>query len=431
MTPIIISLVLFFILLFVGLPVAFVLAASSMFYFIFSGQFEMLYIIPSRFFEGMDSFVLMAIPLFILAGEIMNRGDIVIRLVNFANTLVGRLRGGLAYVNVLGSMFFGGITGSALSDVAALGSMLVPAMEKSGYDKEFSTAVTAASAIQGPIIPPSIPAVLISAASGTSVGALFLGGAVPGIFIGLICSIIVAILSARRKYPRCETKVSLNLIVVSFFSAFFPLMTPIIILGGILFGIFTPTEAAAVAVLYAMILTVLCYRSITYKEMLECLKSSILSTCKIYLIIGFASVFAWILAMENIPSIMADFILNTGGNIYISLILINIFVLFWGMWLDTAPAIVILMPLLFPVAQKLGLHNVHFGCMMVVNLMIGQLTPPFGMTLFTAQAISGTSLKGLLKELFPFLCADFVVLGIVTYVPAVSMFLPTFFGLVD
>lgn len=431
MSPIVISLTIFFLLLFAGVPVAFVLGVASAFYFLFNGQVDFLYIIPTRFFEGMDSFVLMAIPLFILAGEIMNRGQIVSRLVRFADALVGKLSGGLAYVNVLGSMFFGGITGSALSDVAALGSMLIPTMEENGYDREFSTAVTAASAIQGPIIPPSIPAVLISAATGTSVGALFLGGAVPGVVIGLVCCLIVAVLSKRRHYPKGKERIDIRKFLVIFTGAFFPLLTPLIILGGILFGLFTPTEAAAVAVLYAMVLTLGIYKTISLADMFACIKATIMSTCKIYLIIGFASVFAWILAIENIPTQMADLLLEYSGNQYLALFYINLVVLFWGMWLDTAPAIVILMPLLFPIAQKLGIHNVHFGCIMVVNLMIGQLTPPFGMTLFTAQAIGRVRLKGLLRELLPFLAADFLVLGLVTYVPAVSMWLPTIFGLAD
>lgn len=427
----IVTFIVFFFLLFFGLPVAFVLGVASLTYFFSSGQLEMLYILPSRLFEGMDSFVLMAIPLFIFAGEIMNRGEIIDRLVALSNALVGRMRGGLAYANVLGSMFFGGITGSALSDVAALGSMLVPAMEESGYDKEFSTAVTAASAIQGPIIPPSIPAVLVSAATGTSVGALFLGGAIPGVIIGLTCCIIVFFLSNKRKYPRNETKITLKAFLATAKRAFFPLMTPLIILGGILGGLFTPTEASAVAVLYALLLTGVAYRSISKGEFMACLKSTVLSTSKIYLIIGFASVFSWILAMESIPDMMANLLLAQSGNIILALFIINIFVLFWGMWLDTAPAIVILMPILSPVAEQLGINGIHFGVIMVVNLMIGQLTPPFGMTLFTAQAISKTSLKGLLKELFPFLIADFFVLGIVTYIPAVSLYLPGLFGLLD
>lgn len=418
-------------MLFFGLPVAFVLGVASLTYFFCTRQPELLYILPTRLFQGMDSFVLMAIPLFIFAGELMNRGEIIDRLVALSNALVGKMRGGLAYANVLGSMFFGGITGSALSDVAALGSMLVPAMEESGYDKEFSAAVTAASAIQGPIIPPSIPAVLVSAATGTSVGALFLGGAIPGIIIGIACCIVVLFLSNKRKYPRNEEKVTLKIFLLTVRRAFFPLMTPLIILGGILGGLFTPTEASAVAVLYALFLTGIAYRTISCDEITACLKSTILSTSKIYLIIGCASVFSWILAMENIPDLMSGILLGHSDNIFLALFIINIFVLFWGMWLDTAPAIVILMPILSPIAQQLGVNSIHFGVIMVVNLMIGQLTPPFGMTLFTAQAISKTSLKGLLRELLPFLVADFLVLGIVTYIPAVSLYLPGLFGLLD
>jgi tripartite ATP-independent transporter DctM subunit len=426
-----ITLIAFFVLLFLGLPVVFVLGVCSIFYFVVSGSIQLLYTVPTRLFQGIDSFVLMAIPLFIFAGEIMNRGAIVESLISLADVLVGKVRGGLAYVNVLDSTFFGGITGSALSDVAALGSIMIPAMEKAGYDKEFSTAVTAATAIQGPLIPPSIPAVLVSAATGISVGALFLGGAIPGLLVGLSCAVIVYIRSRKRNYPRSQEDFTVKRLLRGITAAFFPLLTPLIIMGGILTGIFTPTEAAAVAVLYALVLTGLVYRSLSGKDFLSSLLCTIMATSKIFLIIGAASIFSWILSIENIPTVMADWLLGFSDNAVVTLVMINIFVLFWGMWIDTAPAIVLLLPILYPVAKKIGLHDVHFGVIMVLNLMIGQLTPPFGMTLFTAQAVGKCPLMGLIKELVPFILAQVVVLVLVSYIPLVSMVLPKLFGLIE
>jgi tripartite ATP-independent transporter DctM subunit len=422
-------LLLFLCLLFLGMPVAFVLGISSWVYFVTTGALNFLPILTLRLFSGMDNFVLMAVPLFILTGDLMNRGGITNRLVDFSNMLVGRFRGGLAYVNIVASMFFAGITGSALSDVAALGSMLIPAMEKNGFDREYSTAVTAASAIQGPIIPPSIPAVLIAAATGISTGALFLGGAIPGILLGLSCCVVTFVISRKRNYPRSSKSYTIREGLVLIRSTFVPLLTPVIILGGILSGIFTPTEAAGVAALYALIVVSLSRNRLSLGEARDVVLQTIISTAKIYLIIGMASVFAWILAMENIPSLIAGFITERSTSVYMTLIIFNAFLLFWGMWMDTAPSIMILMPLLYPIATKVGIHPVHFGVIAIVNLMIGLLTPPFGMALFSAQAIGKVSMRRLLKELVPFLVADAVVLGIVTFVPAVSLFLPQLFGL--
>jgi len=423
-------LVIFLVLLFAGMPIAFVLGVSSLAYFLLTGSFNYLAVLVLKLFTGMDNFVLMAVPLFILTGELMNRGKITERLVDLSNVLVGRFRGGLAYVNILGSMFFAGITGSALADVAALGSMLIPAMEKNGYDKEYSTAVTAASAIQGPIIPPSIPAVLIAAATGISTGALFLGGAIPGVLLGVACCVVTFFLVRKRNYPRNEKPYTLRDVLSILKATLLPLMTPIIILGGILSGVFTPTEAAGVSAFYALVIIMLSKDRLSFKEIRNLMVQTIISTAKIYLIIWLASVFAWLLAMEDIPSLIAGFITGFSSNVYVILLIKNLFLLFWGMWMDTAPSIMILMPLLYPIAINIGIHPVHFGVITLVNLMIGLLTPPFGMALFSAQAIGKVSMKKLIKELVPFIIADFVVLGIVTLVPEVSLFLPRLFGLI-
>ena len=420
----------FVILLFLGVPVAFVLGISSVAYCIFTEKLPFLYIVSHRMFGGMDNFVLMAIPLFLLAGEIMNRGEVSSRLVELANVIVGRLQGGLAYVNVLASTFFAGITGSALSDVAALGPVEIRMMEESGYDTEFSAAVTAASALQAPLIPPSIPAVLLAAATGMSTGAVFLAGLVPGLLLGLFSCGVIAIISRKRNYGRSSTRYSTREIIRLLARACLPMLSPIIILGGILTGAFTPTEAAVVAVAYSLIIAGVVLRSLTWPALVDCFRSAVAGTAKIYLIIGCANSFAWMLSMQNIPASIARFLFNLNCSPAMILVVVNLFLLFWGMWMDTAPSIMILVPLLMPLVQKLGIHPIHFGIILIVNLMIGLLTPPFGMMLFSTIAVSRTTMRGLMRELLPFLAAGVLVLGLVTFIPELSLFVPRLFGLV-
>jgi tripartite ATP-independent transporter DctM subunit len=421
-------LIIFFVLMLLGMPVAFVMGFSAILYFVLTGDLPSLYVVSHRLFGGMDNFVLMAIPLFILTGEIMNRCNVTGRLIDFANALVGRFHGGLGHVNVIGSMFFSGISGSALSDVAALGTLEIKAMEESGYDTDFSAAVTAASAIQGPIIPPSIPAVLLSAVTGISTGALFIGGVIPGLSIGLFACIVVAVVAKRRGYGR-NNKFSLQGIIKTGRRALLPLLTPLIILGGILSGIFTPTEAAAVAAVYSIFISFFAFHTLTWQVTKDCIRETVRATAKIYLIIGCATVFAWVLSMENIPEKIAGFLTTYVNNPALVLIIINLFLLFWGMWMDTAPSIMILVPILLPVMEKMGVHPVHFGMMFLFNLLIGLLTPPFGMVLFSTLTICKAKMRGLLRELLPFLIADFVLLGLITFVPEITLFLPRVLGL--
>jgi len=421
----------FLILLFMGLPVAFVLGVSSILYFFISDSVHLSGVMVQRMFSGMNSFVIMAIPLFIMAGEMLNRGQITERLVKFADLVVGRMRGGLAQANVVTSMLFAGITGSALSDVAALGSIFIPSMEKSGYDREFSTAVTAASAIQGPIIPPSVPAVLVASATGTSLGALFLGGAIPGFLVGIGCMILVTIYSRKRAYPRRERRFSRAEVFASIKGAFLALLTPVIILGGIVTGMFTPTEAAAIAVLYAGLLNFVVYRILGWSGLWKLLKDVVKATSKIYLIIATATAFSWILSMENVPAMLSNFLFNITDNHLVMLLVVNLFLLFWGMWMDTAPSIMLLAPILFPITQAMGIHPIHFGVIMIVNLMIGQLSPPFGMSLFTALAVGKVGMMGLMKVLWPFFILNIIILGLVTYIPEISLFLPRLLGFIN
>ena len=300
-------------------------------------------------------------------------------------------------------------------------------MTKHGYDKEFSTAVTAASALQGPIIPPSIPAVLIASVTGISVGGLFIGSAIPGVMVGLGAMFVVYIISIRRNYPVEKKRYALKEILNIFLSAIPALFTIVIILGGIVGGIFTPTEAAAVAVIYVIILS-LVSKNLDIKNFISALTSTLKTTAKLFMIIGFATVFSWIIAIENVPEIISNFLLSISSNKYVIILLINLIILFWGMWMDTAPSIVILIPLFLPIAKEIGIHPIHFGVIMIVNLMIGQISPPFGMTLYTAQAVGKVEFSGLIKDIIPFVLIDIVVLIMITYIPAISLWLPSVFN---
>jgi tripartite ATP-independent transporter DctM subunit len=425
------SLLSFFLLLLLGLPICFVLGICSIVYCLVSGEPSLLFMLAEKIFRGMDNFVLLAIPMFIMTGEIMNRGGITNSLVAFADLLVGRIRGGLAYVNVLASTFFAGITGSALSDIASLGTILIPAMEEQGYDKEFSCAITAASAIQGPLIPPSIPAVLVASATGMSTGALFLGSAVPGLLLGLGCAVITAILAPRRGFPKRTRRIPGREAARVVLHSFFPMLTTVIILGGMVSGVFTPTEAAVVAVVYSAFVTAIGFRMPTLREWLGILKSTIIQSGKIYMIIGCATAFSWVLAFENIPNEIAGIVSDYASTPLAGLVIINVLLLFWGMWMDTAPSIMILLPILYPTVQALGIHPIHFGVVVVVNLMVGLLTPPFGMALFTTQSIGKIKLQSLLRGLMPFLAVDLLLIAIITVFPETVLLLPRLFNLIS
>lgn len=420
--------ILFLILLFLGLPIAFILGFLSVLYIIMTGDYSALYIIPQRLFGGQNNFVILAVPLFILAGEMMNKSNVSKNILKFATILVGKYRGGLGLVNVLASMLFGGITGSALADVAALGPLEIEMMTAQGYDRDFSTAVTAASALQGPIIPPSIPALLIAAVTGISAGSLFLGCAIPGIMVGLGAMFVVVFVSKKRNYPIFNKKYSIKEFIKSFFSSFPALFSIVIILGGIVGGVFTPTEAAAVAVVYVLFLSIF-YKTFTIDFFKKALLSTLVTTSKIFFIVGCATVFSWVLAIENIPQTLSVLLFQITDNKYILLLIINIIILFWGMWMDTGPAIIILIPILLPVIENMGINQVHFGVVMIVNLMIGQITPPFGMTLYTAQAVGKTEFIPLAKNLIPFVLIDVVVLFVITYFPKIVLWLPSVFKL--
>lgn len=428
MNPLVAALISFAILLFLGMPVVFVMAFSSMVYCLVADKIIFLMVVVEKMFRGMDSFVLLAIPMFIMCGEVMNRGGITTAIVRFADLLVGRVKGGLAYVNVLASTFFAGITGSALSDIASLGSILIPSMDEQGFENDFSCAVTAATAIQGPLIPPSIPAVLVASATGLSTGALFWGGAVPGILIGLGSAAVICWQGFHRNFPRRTERIPVKEAIKVTISSVLPLMTVIIILVGMTSGFFTPTEAASVALAYALLITTLLYDRLSFKELYTMCRNVLMQTSTIYLIIAGATAFSYVLAIENVPTMLAGWINSIAGGKLSVLIIINVILLVWGMFMDTSPSILVLVPILYPVALQAGVNPIHFGVLVVTNLMIGMLTPPFGMALYTTCSVGKCTMIKLIKALIPFIVVDFAILILLTVSENIVLFLPRMFG---
>nr|WP_072514786.1 TRAP transporter large permease [Ndongobacter massiliensis] len=431
MNPLAVALIVFMVLMFLGMPIVFVMTFSSLIYCLVIGKIDLLMVVIEKMFRGMDSFVLLAIPMFIMCGEVMNRGGITSAIVSFADLMVGRVKGGLAYVNTLASTFFAGITGSALSDIASIGSILIPAMEEQGYTKDFSCAVTAATAIQGPLIPPSIPAVLVASATGLSTGALFWGGAMPGLLIGIGSAIVIFIKGFFVKLPKRTVRIPFREAINVTLHSILPLMTVVIILVGMNSGIFTPTEAAAIALAYALCITSFIYKPIPFSEFITICKNVLLQTTTIYLIIAGATTFSYVLATENIPTKISMLISSHVTSKLGILMVINLILLVWGMFMDTAPSILVLVPILFPVAKAAGVNSIHFGVLVITNLMVGMLTPPFGMAIYTTQSVGKCRMGNLIKQLLPFIVVDLVILGILTIFPSVSLFLPQLFGFVS
>lgn len=411
------------------MPIAFTIGFPSVFY-ILSNDPNWLKVVPQRIFHGMNSFVFLAIPFFIMVGEIMSESKITDRIIHFTDSLVGHVRGGFAQVNVISSMFFAGISGAALADVAGLGSVFIPAMEKNGYDRKFAAAITATSSIQGPIIPPSIIIVVYASIMGVSVGALFAAGIVPGVLIGVTDCLIIAFKAKLRGYPKRSTPFSIKEVITSFFSAFPALVLPIIIMGGIIGGIFTPTEAAAVAVFYGAVLGVIFFRTLKLAAFFRIFKETIIKSSGLFIIIAFANIFSWVLAMEDIPGLIGTYVFGWTDNIYLILFFINIIFLFVGTWLEAGAAIILLAPVFGPALLDLGIHPVHLGMVMIVNLVIGLITPPFGIVLYAVSSISGCSIEDISKEALPYIILDIGVLFLITYFPAVTLFFPRMFGLI-
>lgn len=413
----------FVLLILLRLPIAFCLGISSILTAIYMG-------IPiitmfQRMVGGVQNFSLVAIPFFIIAGEIMGQGGITGRIIKFADLLVGRVRGGLAQVNVLASMFFGGISGSAVADVSSIGAVLIPVMEGSGYDKEFSTGITVTSACQGTIIPPSHNMVIyaMAAGSGLSIGRMFLAGYVPGVMLGISLMILTAIFSIKRGYPKGR-KYSWKEGLKIAKEAFWSLMTAVIIIVGVCGGICTATESAALACVYAFILTFIVYRELPLKAMIGILKKSLRTLGMVTSLLATANAFGWLLAALNIPAMITNGLLSITSNKYILLLLINLMLLGLGCIMDMAPLILICTPILLPVVKTFGMDGIQFGIMLLLNLAIGMCTPPVGVVLFAGCSVANIKLEQLMKSMLPFYFAMIVVLLLVTFIPELSLWLP-------
>lgn len=411
----------FLILLVIGMPIAFSLGIASLIYLLLEGI--SLTIIPQRLYAGIDTFVLLCIPGFVLAGNLMNVGNITENIVRFSNALLGHVRGGLGLANVGGSMIFGGISGTAVADSASIGSVMIPGMARSGYDKPFAAAVTAASSTVGPIIPPSVPMIIAGSLSGVSVGKMFLAGAIPGLLLGLAMMVTVYILAVRRGYPR-EERVPFLQLLREAKSAFWALLMTVIILYGIIGGFFTPTEASIVASLYALVVGMYVYKGLSWRKLPEILTDTVFTSSALLLMVGLANLFGWILTSEQIPQMIADLILNISDNPFVVILIINLILLFVGAFMETIAALIILFPALLGVATGVGMDPVHFAVMAVLNLMIGLTTPPVGVCLFVVSGIGKLPMLTVARAIVPFLICNLAILLLVSYVPAISLWLP-------
>lgn len=410
-----------------GVPVAYSMLAASVIYVITNGMSLLQVVITTTSAIG-ESFTIIAIPFFILAGNIMNNGGITRKIFHFADVCVGWITGGLGHVNILSSVIFSGMSGAAVADAGGLGAIELEAMREAGYDDDFSLAITGASSIIGPIIPPSIPAVTFGVAGGVSVGALFAAGVIPGIIMALAMGVMVYFFAKKRNYS-VRTKPTVKEALLALLDGFFELLTPVILIGGISLGVFTPTEAAAVCVLYAL---VLCFatRSIHIKELPGFIRETIENTVGVTIIIAAASIFAYILTIEQVPHMLTGFFIENVSTKAEALLLINLILLIVGCFMETMAALTVLTPILLPVAVSFGIDPVHFGLIMILNLMIGLLTPPVGSVLYVLAGISNCKFEAIAKAILPYIGVLIIVLLILTFAPGIVLFLPKALGMI-
>lgn len=406
-----------------GIPVAIALAGSSALFIIFFGSVPGM-VVAHRMINGVDSFPLLAVPFFILAGALMNTAGITERIFTFALACVGWLRGGLGHVNIGASVIFAGMSGAAVADAGGLGAIEIKAMRDANYDDDFAIGITAASSTIGPIIPPSLPMVIYGVVAGTSIGQLFAAGFIPGLIMAGSLSIMVAWYARRRNYPR-DQAFRFDVLGQSFVRAFLSLMTPVIIIGGILTGAFTPTEAAIAACAWAMFLGLIVYRTLTWRRFLRVSFETIETTAVVLFVVAAASIFAWILTQNRVPEQFASWMLSVSDTPWVLLLMMNAILLIVGCFMETVAAITILVPVLLPIAIAMGIDPVHFGVIMVLNLMIGLLTPPVGMVLYVLARVANVSFERCLAGTAPFLIPLVLCLILVTFVPAVTLWLPT------
>ena len=409
------------VLLVFGVPVAFSIGGSGIIYMLLS-QPSFLLSLPQRIWSGTNSFIIIAMPLFMMAGELMNHSGLTRRLIDFSLLLVRPFKGGLGEVNVIASMIFGGITGSSVADTSAIGSILIPDMIEKGYPREFTTGVTVASSTMGMIIPPSIPMLMYAMVSGASVGKLFIAGLIPGILVGIFQLVYTFVVSKKRKYPQETEPMTKREVLHTAKEGSLAVLMPLLIIVTVSFGIATASESAGIALLYALILGFLVYRELKVKDVIQSLKKTAVMTASIMIIGGFTMVFTWALAIEQVPNAIATFLLTSSIPYWLVLILL---ILLLGTFLDVVPCILLIAPIFLPVMRQLGMEELQFGMILVVGLAIGLVTPPVGMCLNVGAKISGMSIVKIFKAALPFLICNLLVLLLVTFVPSISLFLPS------
>lgn len=420
----------FLVLLALGLPIALVMLLSSTAYFLFSGNLLFLRMLPEKMFTGIDVFVLMAIPFFLLTGEIMNKANLTDRLFDFCNLIVGRVRGGLAQVNVVSSMLFAGVTGVALGDIASQGRMFIYAMERQGYDRPFSAAITAASALMGAIIPPSTIIIVYCAVTNVSVGAMFAAAIMPGILMTVVQMVQVQWISWRKQYPKVEVEVTPRKLILGFRDAFFAIIMPVIMIRGIILGWFTPTEAAAACVVYSLVIGFVFLRTLKLADLGSILSTASMDTARLFFIIAGAAAMSWVFAMENLPMVVKTMLAGVSHDLLSVVLIINLFFLFCGMWLDASIAIILFAPVVTPLALAAGLHPVQLGIMLIVNCVLGLITPPVGNVLFAVANIAKIGIGTLGRALLPFIASGALILLMIGLWPDLTLALPRYFGLI-
>jgi tripartite ATP-independent transporter DctM subunit len=411
----------------IGIPIAFAIALTTIIYILMTNPMN-LTVIPSRMFSGVDSFVLMALPLFILSAEIMIRTGISEKLFIFIRLIIGRLRGGLAYVNIGASTVFGSISGSAIADIACIGNIEITEMVKQGYSKEFACGLTAGTALQSPLIPPSTLAILYAGIMSLSVGGLLVAGFIPGMLLALIECVWVFINRKKLNMPKDTEPYTRAQVIEICVNGFVGLLMPVIILGGIVFGIVTPIEAAGLSVFYALFVGFGIWRNLKPSMLVACLKEAVQSSAQLFMIISFSTVFAWVMGAQNVPEKIAQSLLGCSNNPLIIMLFINIILIAVGMWMDTSAAILLFAPILAPIAYKVGIHPIHFAVIMLLNLVVGLITPPVGVVLYTTSAVAKESFGKVCKATLPYIIMGFSAVIVVTLFPELVLFVPRLFG---
>lgn len=413
--------------LLIGMPIAFVLGVSALAYFLLTGQTQFLLVLPQRMLAGMDMFVLLAIPLFVLAGSIMDVGGLTRRLIGVANSVVGRFRGGLSLTAIWGCFLFGGVSGSAAADAAAIGTVMVPDMKRQGYDVDYSAGLIAVSSLMAPLVPPSIAMIIYGALSGTSISQLLIAGIAPGLMLAVLLSVYAVWVAHRRQYPKAPKQAAAE-IAQGFVKALPVLFLPVLIVGGIRGGIFTATEAAAIAALYALLVATFVYRAMNWRFLKEAMMSTAIITAAIYFLIGIANVAGFIFAIEQLPQKAVALLTGISDNKYVILLMVNLILLVMGMFLDTVGVLILTVPALTAIGHTLGMDPVHLGVMVVFNVLVGFVTPPVGLCLFVIAGVTGRPMEKIALKALPMIGIALVVLGLIAVFPQISLILPQLLG---